>query len=296
MAKPVSGAEGVLEQARRVSAQAATAAGVRVREPDSLDELRAASNLFDSTWTSDGGSYMPLSLLRALAHAGNYVSAAFVDGELAGALVAFLGFHRGEPSLHSHMLAVSPDMRGRNIGVAMKLHQRTWAWEREIRLITWTFDPLVSRNSYLNLTQLGAHAAEYLPNFYGEMSDSVNPADESDRILAEWRLDDDRAMAATGGLRHDATHFVEAHTLSCAMRVGDMNRPVLQTVTADELLCCVPRDIDAIRRSDAALAREWRLGLRQVLGTALATGYVVEAFLRSGCYVLIRGSILHDES
>ena len=44
--------------------------------------------------------------------------------------------------------------------------------------MTWTFDPLVSRNARFNLTKLGAHAVEYLPDFYGAMEDGINSNDE----------------------------------------------------------------------------------------------------------------------
>ena len=49
-----------------------------------------------------------------------------------------------------------------------------WALERGLSEVTWTFDPLVRRNAWFNIEVLGGHITEYVPNFYGTMSDSIN--------------------------------------------------------------------------------------------------------------------------
>ena len=76
------------------------------------------------------------------------------------------------------------------MGFALKLHQRAWCLDRGITLMEWTYDPLVARNAYFNLSKLGATVAEYLPDFYGVMGDGINRFDESDRILVHWPLED----------------------------------------------------------------------------------------------------------
>ena len=278
----------VLEQAQRVAAEAAERARVKVHDLHELHELQPVVDLFDRTWSSDQGSYMPLNLLRALAHAGSHVSAAVDDGQVVGALVGFLGSYKGQHALHSHMLAVSPEMRGRNIGYALKLHQRAWSLERGLTVITWTFDPLMSRNSYLNLTQLGAEAADYLPNFYGAMADSINAADESDLILATWWLAGERAVAATNGVHPDEASLIAGGNLSAILQLGPGDHPVSAPSSGNRLVCWIPTDIDAVRRRDASLALEWRLALRHAIGNALADGYEIEAFLPCGCYLLSR--------
>lgn len=53
-------------------------------------------------------------------------------------------------------------------------------------LITWTFDPLESRNAYLNLSKLNAVCSTYVENCYGEMDDSLNHGLPTDRLKAEW--------------------------------------------------------------------------------------------------------------
>ncbi len=90
---------------------------------------------------------------------------------------------------HRHPARVQHSGAGR----AMKLHQRDWAAERDIPWITWTFDPLVRRNAWFNIEVLGAQVSEYLVNFYGPMTDSINAHDESDRLVVAWPTDPDAA-------------------------------------------------------------------------------------------------------
>jgi len=52
------------------------------------------------------------------------------------------------------------------------------------------------------------------------------------------------------------------------------------------LLVQVPEDIVALRREQPALARAWRLALREALTNALAGGYEITAASRLGWYVL----------
>ncbi|MCW2947348.1 MAG: family N-acetyltransferase, partial [Actinoallomurus sp.] len=47
-----------------------------------------------------------------------------------------------------------------------------------------------------------------------------------------------------------------------------------------------PADIGALRAGDPGLAREWRRAQRAALGEALATGYSITGFTRSGHYLL----------
>src|SRR5581483_10885895 len=82
--------------------------------------------------------------------------------------------------------------QGAHLGYELKQHQRTWALDRGLTAIEWTFDPLVRRNAYFNLVKLGAEIIRYEPDFYGPMRDATNAGDESDRVVTRWKLIDDR--------------------------------------------------------------------------------------------------------
>lgn len=176
--------------------RAALDAGVSVAELHDPDEILAACGLLDRIWRPQPGN--PLitpELLRVFAHSGSYVVGVHRDGEMTGVCLGFLA----TAGLHSHIAGVAGSARGRNVGFAVKLHQRAWALARDITTVTWTFDPLVSRNAYFNLAKLGAVPSEYLADFYGTMHDAVNAGTETDRLLVRWELTGGSAVGAAAG-------------------------------------------------------------------------------------------------
>lgn len=135
---------------------------------------------------------MPLRFFVVSRHIGGLVLGAFDNGRLVGFLSAIPGIRNGTSYWHSHMLAVTSSQRDTGIGTQLKLAQKDAALRRGIRLIEWTFDPLVSRNAYLNIEKLGVIVRRYYAEFYG---------DGSDRLIAEWWLDRPRPPLS-GELRH----------------------------------------------------------------------------------------------
>ena len=249
-----------------------------------LAELDAIVRLYDRIWNRDKNPPLTTELLRAFSKAGNYVAAAFADGELVGACVGFFAAPAHE-ALHSHIAGVSPAVRGRRVGFALKLHQRAWALLRGTALVAWTFDPLVSRNAYFNLTKLGARPVEYLPNFYGAMRDGINGGDDSDRLLVHWALGAPEVVAACAGEPVCPSTIVARALLS----VSEHGAPVTVPSSEEAVLIAVPEDIEALRASDPGLAKEWRVAVRDALTGLLAEGGRVVGFVRPGGYVVQRG-------
>jgi predicted GNAT superfamily acetyltransferase len=270
-----------------------------VRELTTTAELHAASALLARIWRPTDP--MPYEMLRVIRHIGGYVSGAFEADTLIGACAAFPTAAGG---LHSHITGATAP--GRGVGLAVKLHQRTWALDRGITRISWTFDPLVRRNAYFNLAKLAARAEEYLEDFYGEMPDELNAGDPSDRLLVVWDLRDPAVAAVADGAAgaRDAVRdgAAEGEATSGDETTGDgppgrgvtvaltddpSGRPVERDPAgADRLAIGTPADIAALRARDPLLAREWRRRQRAALGGALAAGYHVTGFTRSGHYLL----------
>ncbi len=171
-------------------------ADLEIRTLDTAPEMAAIVNVFQLVW----GSVTPIAsveLLRAISHAGGYVAGAFESGTIVGASFGFLARHDGEQALHSHVTGILPGIQHSGVGRAVKHHQRAWAAEHEIPWITWTFDPLVRRNAWFNIEVLGAEIADYHVNFYGEMTDSINAQDESDRLMVAWPSDNSSQLPAS---------------------------------------------------------------------------------------------------
>ncbi|MEU6126224.1 GNAT family N-acetyltransferase [Streptomyces sp. NPDC047123] len=248
-----------------------------IRELHSMAEFESVCRLYADIWGPEPGAE-PVSaeIMRALSHAGNYVAGAYTDGRLTGATVAFFGEPAGT-TLHSHITGA---VMGGGIGLALKLHQRQWVLDRGLKRITWTYDPLIRRNAHFNLTKLGARPEEYLESFYGAMDDAINGGDESDRVLTAWDLTVPLSAAGHDGVPLPA---------GAAHAVRDVDgRPELTSTEAEFVLVDLPDDIEALRRTDPAAARAWRLAVRETLGGLLADGARVLGFHDRRSYVVRR--------
>jgi predicted GNAT superfamily acetyltransferase len=250
----------------------------------------AVVDLFAEVWASEPGN-PPVrpELVVALATSGAYVVTARSGERLVGASLAWLGVEHGRPTLHSHMTAVRPDMRGSGVGLALKRHQRAWCLERGIDTARWTFDPLVRRNAWFNLTKLGATITGYLVDCYGPLTDSINAGDDTDRVVASWDLDGARARAASAGTLEAPDAGALRAAGACVLLVDDGDggpQAGAELVAGEPALCATPVDIEAVRAADPALARAWRRAVRDTLGTALDRGWRAEGVSRSGWYVL----------
>jgi len=284
---PATGLRSAAEAAAIDAAKAAAASGLTLRDITEPAEHRRAEQLIDRIWaTQEGrGPMLPSEVMRMLAFSGSYVAGAYRDGELAGVAVAVLGEHlpgHGPTHLHSHVAGVAPEAQGGDVGFALKLHQRAWALARDIGVVTWTFDPLVARNAYFNLSKLAAHATRYLVDFYGEMVDGINAGQGSDRLLVEWQLDARAVVAAAQG----KPAVVDAAVPSADRDLLDPHLNVNAPTGDGPLICAVPPDIEGLRRSDPEHALAWRQAVRLALSGALERGYRITGFARPGGYVL----------
>jgi hypothetical protein len=187
-----SDASRVRARAEERARAAATMSGVSVRELTEHAEHIDAERLMGEIWR--GEPPIPRTVLRMLSSIGGYVAGAYRGGELVGVSVGFVAAPAGAAKwhLHSHVAGIAPQYRGHNVGWAMKLHQRAWALEHGLETISWTFDPLVRRNAFFNLTKLGADASFYLSDFYGEMTDVINLDQGSERPRSRSVTTEDR--------------------------------------------------------------------------------------------------------
>jgi predicted GNAT superfamily acetyltransferase len=265
-------------RARRQAGDAARQAGVAIRVVHTLDEARQVVGLFDRLWGTSGNVILSVEHLWSLAHAGNYAACVY-DADTDALLAASVGFFASPPgrTMHSDVTGAEPSARDRGLGMALKLHQRAWALDIGLDEITWTFDPLMSRNAYFNLAKLGADVAEYCVDFYGDMDDGVNAGQGSDRLLASWRIADPvgRVVTTDGAV---------------PLLIDDDGRPQPQLAAAEavRVTVAVPRDILAVRADDPDRARSWRVAVRETLGAEIGHGARVVGFALPLGYILER--------
>lgn len=244
---------------------------LRFQQLSSPVELSGAARLLTEVFGSDGDE-IPLDLLTAMVCAGGFVGGALLDHRLVGVAVGFgeipaVGFD-GPAALHSHVAAVSPAARGLRVGQRLKWYQREWALERGIRVIHWTFDPLVRRNAVLNFNRLGAAASTYCENLYGAIPDALNRGMESDRLLVRWELDSPRVLAAQRRAGSDA---------GCGAGPAQGIAPVPAGIID------TPGDIELLVAADPPAAKNWRLRQRQAF-RSLPRGWTVTGIDLDGRY------------
>jgi len=245
----------------------------RVESLVDMRDLNRAAAVLATVWaTPDGQQPIGPALLRALEHSGNYVAGAFVDDELVGASAAWLGRHGDELILHSHITGVAPAHQGKDVGYTLKQHQRDWALAREVHTVVWTFDPLIRRNAYFNLTRLGARIVGFEADLYGPMDDEMNAGEETDRAVVHWDL--------RAGVRPS----MDVARLPAILSPGDDGAPVACPHDAPAVRVWIPEDY--VR--DRGTFRGWRRAVRDTLGAAIDRGYEAVGMSRDGWYTLTR--------
>jgi predicted GNAT superfamily acetyltransferase len=236
---------------------------IAVRPLSSLEDVRAASALFDRIWQER--RVMGTPLLRAMAAHGGQVLGAFEGEQLVGALVGLVGLSEdGRPIVHSHITGVAPDVQHRGVGFLLKRAQRDWCLARGIEVVTWTMDPMVARNARFNLHKLGAVADAFHRDYYGPMDDAFNRGERSDRLEIRWELATERVERAMAGT------------------------PDEPRVTDRVLVVPVPEDYHALRDRDPDTAHHRRDEVADELERGFAEGYRASGFVRDGGYVLER--------
>lgn len=256
--------------------------GLDIREVHDPEDLRTVAQVFSRIWRTPGTPIIDHAVLTAMTHAGNPVFLAHHGAEAVGAAVGFCG-PAGSP-FHSHIVGFLQGSAGRGFGHAIKLRQRAWCLENGILEMTWTYDPLVCRNAHFNISRLGAIPIEYLPDFYGQMTDSINAGEFSDRMLILWDLTCD-PTALTSETGDGVTSAIEH-------RRGAPSPYIPPAGATDALGIAVPWDIEALRHEDPVRAHAWRLATREAFTDLLGNNWRVTGFSRNsphyGKYVLRR--------
>jgi predicted GNAT superfamily acetyltransferase len=227
---------------------AAETAGIELRPLARLQDADAILEVMIETWGEH--QLVPREMLRALPESGNVPIGAFAEGRMVGYVLGWAGVDgRDGLHVHSHMLAVRPGLRHGGVGYALKLAQRAQALAQGIRLVRWTFDPLVARNAHFNLNKLGAVCDRFERNYYGAMTDVLNRGERTDRFIVRWDL---------------------------------VREPGPRTLAAAEIVAtvAVPADHESLRRRSPGESAAWRDRVADAIEAQLAAGRVAVTFDR----------------
>jgi chorismate synthase len=290
----------------------APAPQVAIRDLKTIEELQQLRVVEKDVWGMADEDAIPLTLAIALKASGNIFVGAFVKEKaqkdkaekekLVGFAFGFLGREHGVTTIHSHMLAVLDAYRHLDLGARLKQAQRERALAMGIREITWTFDPLQSRNAHFNLAKLGVLSEAYKVDFYGPETSSMLHRNGTDRLWVRWLLESRRVRDRIAGKSVRAEALDALRLLAPLVRFDGKGKPVRaelgEALARERVSIEIPGDILSVEKADMGLAREWREATRWAFRESLRAGFFVSEFCRSvrgqqgpGAYLLQKGSI-----
>jgi predicted GNAT superfamily acetyltransferase len=285
-----------------------------IRLLESPEEMPLVEELQRVVWHGSETDVVPLHLLITAVHNGGLLFGAFSEEKLIGFVFGFPGLDftpdGPRPKHCSHMMGIHPDYRDGGVGFALKRAQWQMARRQGLDHITWTYDPLLSRNAYLNIAKLGAVCITYRRSEYGDMRDGLNAGLPSDRFQVDWWINTERVRRRLGKrarptlkLTHAARSGLRPFYPLRADALGLVHPPEDVPLFESRLLMAeIPADFTALKAADFALARDWRFFTRELFELAFEKKYIVTDFIFDksegaprGFYVLTHGESTLDE-
>jgi len=269
---------------------------IEIRPIKTEGEYHAVEQLQREIWGMQEIEIISFETLMTAHKNGGVMLGAFdtVEGEerMIGFVFGFVGLTADGRLKHcSHIAGALPDYRDRGVGYALKLKQREIVLAQGIDLITWTFDPLESRNARFNFHKLGATCNTYLRDLYGAMRDTLNAGLPSDRFQVDWRIASPRVetrLRGESGAVSASSSLSSPLSLLMAGGVPLINPPITgepprslekTTVEAERLLIRIPSDFQSLKAANKHLALEWRLRARELFEWVFAKGYTATDLL-----------------
>jgi predicted GNAT superfamily acetyltransferase len=279
-----------------------------IRLLESPEDMELVEALQREVWPGSETDVVPAHMLITAGHNGGLTLGAFRDEKMIGFVFGFPGLESTpdgpRPKHCSHMMGIHPEFRDGGIGFALKRAQWQMVRHQGLDHITWTYDPLLSRNAYLNIAKLGAVCTTYRRSEYGEMRDGLNTGLPSDRFQVDWWINTRRVESRLGKRSRPTLKLAHVarsglHPLyQLQVEADGLPRPPghLSPLEDRLLLIEIPDDFLALKSADFDLARAWRSFTRELFEKAFAANYIVTDFVFDradgrprGLYVLTHG-------
>jgi len=258
-----------------------------IRPFATLEEYEACAEFQEEIWGAGFSERVSAAILMVANKIGGLAAGAYgPDGRLLGFVFGLTGVQGGEMVHWSDMLAVREGIRDLGLGRALKAYQREVLLGRGIRRMHWTFDPLQSRNAYVNFAHLGIVSDEYVQDMYGDTGSPLHGVG-TDRLIATWFMDSERVrrrMEGRGAAADPGGSPLPGGAALSAMESSPFPRPGEPRLGLQEPMVHlpIPRDIDAIMMADQGLARAWRHATRAVFQDYMGRGYQVRELIPMG--------------
>lgn len=229
------------------------------------DDLEGVEDIQRAAWQFEDLAIIPWHMFKVVIQFGcGFAGAAFHQGRMVGFVLAFAT--EDQEIHHSDMVAVDPEWqsgnRGVSVGFLLKLLHREEAMKKGVKKITWTFDPLMSKNANLNIRKLGAGFARYLPDFYGtSVAEGLYEGISTDRMVVSWKLDDyPPRKGRTEGI--DQVPLIETP----------------EEIGGEKVRVEIPYDLNQLKAADLEAAKAFRSRTAGLFTALLERGYQVGGF------------------
>jgi predicted GNAT superfamily acetyltransferase len=278
---------------------------ILIRDLESLEDFAQAEEIEREVWTLADIDVMPTLLAIAMKAAGSIWVGAFDGKRMVGFALGFPALEHSKLSIHSHSLGVLEAYRQFDVGFQLKLAQRERALALRISDMSWTFDPLQSRNAHLNFAKLGVICQSYRPDFYGSGSSSALHQNGTDRLWVRWpmatrRVRDrvEKKLPEGKGSRAEMLETLQRLLPLVQFRAdgAPQRSDLAEALGRQRIAIEIPGDIGAVEVQDFGLAQEWRLATRWAFQAALQAGFFVAEYCRMvrgqqgpGAYLLEKG-------
>ena len=255
-----------------------------VRDLTRYEEFLQVRDVQQQVWGFTGGEGLYPPVLNTAAENGGTVIGAFDGGKLIGFIYGFVGIHSDRRlKLCSQTMGILPEYRNKGIAATLKWAQRQRVLENGIDLITWTYDPLEAPNARLNLHTLGGIACIYKRNIYGENFGALGKGLPTDRFVIEWWLNHDGVQQRAKGLKPGPIGVGSPIANRCTGTSGDRKLEAIDLNLDTPIVRVeVPNDLQAIKKTNMALALDWRTKTRDLFEAYFARGYEAVDFVRAG--------------
>jgi chorismate synthase len=263
----------------------------------SREDYEACTAFQEEIWGVGFNERVSGAILKVANRIGGLSAGAFDEkGVLQGFVFGLTGIEDGELVHWSDMLAVRAGLRDQGLGTRLKKYQRDVLLPRGVRRMRWTFDPLQSRNAYVNLAKLGILTGEYARDMYGDTGSPLHRGVGTDRLVAFWEMDSDRVTKRLRGLDAPPDASI-MEFLPMVIPVGSggvyplPGEPVLG-LDGPAILLTIPGEIDPIVAKDVELAVRWRQVTRAAFQHYFSRGYQATELFPQGTlshYLLARG-------
>lgn len=257
-----------------------------IRPFQTIREFHDCVALQEETWGHGFSERVAPAILKVAQILGGVSAGAYdARGSLVGFVFGMTGVRDGEVVHWSDMLAVRRGLRDTGLGTRLKAYQRSALLERGVTKMFWTFDPLQSRNAYLNFSKLGIVVREYARDMYGQTDSPLHRGIGTDRLIALWLMDTERVdRRIRGEERGPTAEEAGEGRVALAEKPGgsalpEPGQPDLG-LDGPDVRVAVPSDISEIMATSMELAVAWREAARAALTHYLAHGYEVREFLR----------------